>query len=373
MHTNEEKQGLARNRMTRLESKFSKLKSIKREAIKLGEVEVVRTGYLNADSNLPLLFRPASPDADLIAWASLNRPLLEAHLLRLGALLFRGFALDSIRDFQRFAEVVCDGLYDRYGDLPRESQGGKVYSSTPYPASETILFHNESSHQRFWPMKILFHCVKAAREGGETPIADCRRVLGRMSARLREKFRSRGLMYVRNFGEGVDVRWEEFYKSESRQEVERQCRSSGTRWEWKADGGLRTRQVVEAVRRHPRTGEEVYFSQGHLRHVSCLREEVRRSVEGVFGEQDLPRNVYWGDGGEIKEEEVREVGELYEEEAESFVWEEGDVLLVDNMLVAHGRRAYEGERKIVVSMGEMMRVGGREQEQGEKEEGGEQE
>jgi alpha-ketoglutarate-dependent taurine dioxygenase len=35
----------------------------------------------------------------------------------------------------------------------------------------------------------------------------------------------------------------------------------------------------------------------------------------------------------------------------SFRWERGDVLLLDNYLVAHGRNPYEGPRKILVAMG----------------------
>jgi alpha-ketoglutarate-dependent taurine dioxygenase len=31
-------------------------------------------------------------------------------------------------------------------------------------------------------------------------------------------------------------------------------------------------------------------------------------------------------------------------------WEKGDVLLLDNMLMSHGRSSFTGERKILVSM-----------------------
>ena len=30
-------------------------------------------------------------------------------------------------------------------------------------------------------------------------------------------------------------------------------------------------------------------------------------------------------------------------------WEAGDVMLVDNMLMSHGRRSFEGDRKVIVS------------------------
>jgi alpha-ketoglutarate-dependent taurine dioxygenase len=337
----------------RQESKLKKFMEAKPKSVSLSTLELVKTSYLSADHKLPLVISPAIVDADLTAWARLNRQFIDEQLVRHGAILFRGFGINSTIAFQHFAEAVCDSLYDKYGDLPRESQGGKVYGSTPYPAAETILFHNESSHLHCWPMKILFHCVTAARRGGETPIVDCRRMFSRLSAVCREQFTQNKLLYVRNFAEGLDVNWEDFYRTRQRDEVERQCRESDTQWEWKRAGGLRTRQIREAVRRHPATGEHVFFNQVQLHHVTCLQQEVRRSLQSMYSEEDLPRNVYWGDGTAISEEVIDEVGRLYQEEAVSFEWEQGDVLLLDNMLVAHGRKPYEGERKIVVTMGEM--------------------
>jgi hypothetical protein len=38
----------------------------------------------------------------------------------------------------------------------------------------------------------------------------------------------------------------------------------------------------------------------------------------------------------------------------SFPWEAGDVLMVDNLLAAHGRNRFEGERKLLVTMGDTL-------------------
>ena len=69
---------------------------------------------------------------------------------------------------------------------------------------------------------------------------------------------------------GLDLPWEQAFNSEDRQVVERFCRSNRIDLEWKADGELRTRQVCQAVARHPHTGESVWFNQAHLFHVSNL-------------------------------------------------------------------------------------------------------
>ena len=67
-------------------------------------------------------------------------------------------------------------IYSEYGDLPREGVAGKIYTSTPYPEDKTILYHNESSHMNAWPTRISFFCVIAAKEGGCSPVVDCRKV-----------------------------------------------------------------------------------------------------------------------------------------------------------------------------------------------------
>lgn len=67
-------------------------------------------------------------------------------------------------------------------------------------------------------------------------------------------------------------------------------------------------------------------------------------------EEDLPRNVYYGDGSRIDDAVMAEIGALYREFASSFPWQEHDVLMINNMLVAHSRNPFVGERKIVVAL-----------------------
>jgi hypothetical protein len=80
-----------------------------------------------------------------------------------------------VLEFESFAQAIAT-LFAEYGDLPRVEVSGKVYGSTPYPPEQAILFHNESSHLHYWPLKIWFFCVQPAQQGGETPIVDCRKV-----------------------------------------------------------------------------------------------------------------------------------------------------------------------------------------------------
>jgi alpha-ketoglutarate-dependent taurine dioxygenase len=107
------------------------------------------------------------------------------------------------------------------------------------------------------------------------------------------------------------------------------------------------------VARHPKTGEFVFFNQLQGHHVSCLDPIAKQVLLSQFGQEGLPRNVYDGDDERIPDSVVFELKQLYEQHAQSFIWQEGDILMVDNMLVAHGRRPFVGPRKIVLAMGEM--------------------
>ena len=330
------------------------LRGARRQGMDISRAPEVTTGLLSPEHSLPLLLQPpAGAEIDLAEWARSRKDFLEQNLLERGAILFRGFGLKSPEEFERFASAICPELFGEYGDLPREGVAGKVYSSTPYPADETILYHNESSHLHRWPMKIWFFCVLAAERGGQTPIVDCRKVYQRLDPAIRDAFRERGLLYVRNYTAGMDVSWQTFFGTPDKGVVEEQCRLAGVESEWTSEG-LRTRQLSPAVLRHPHTGETVFFNQLFLHHASCLAAPVRESLVSMLGEENLPRNVYYGDGSVIPDAVVAEVRKVYDELAVAFPWSVGDVVMLNNMLVAHARLPFSGPRKIVVAMGEMV-------------------
>jgi amino acid adenylation domain-containing protein len=352
--TDEQKQVKTMEQSERKESQIKRLRATRRKGVDLSGVASVKTGFLEEGQTLPLLIEPARADVDLPEWARNNRQMLEQHLLRHGAILFRGFAVPAVSEFERTAEAICVELFGEYGDLPREELGGRVYGSTPYPADETILFHNESSHMHRWPMLIWFYCVKAALQGGESPIVDCRQMYQSMDQTIRERFEREGLMYVRNFTDGLDVSWQEFFHTSDKSKVEEYCRAASIDFEWKAGGGLRTRQLCPAVVRHPQTNELVFFNQLQLHHISCLAPAVRESLLSMMKEEDLPRNVYYGDGSPIEDSVVDYLRELSQKLCVSFPWQEQDILMLNNMLVAHSRNPFVGERKIVVAMGDLV-------------------
>jgi amino acid adenylation domain-containing protein len=333
---------------------------------------LVRTS--SSERALPLIVEPNvrdGRDVDLAGWAAAHRGRIDEWLTTHGAVLFRGFHVESnVEPMDRFREVAAAVSPDllSYDDptTPRTELGPKVYTSTEYPADQTIPHHNELSYNQVWPMRIFFHCVTAPESRGETPLADSRRVyerLHRIEPAVLERFVSRGVMYVRSFGDGVGMPWQTVFQTSDRSEVEAYCRARGMDFEWRdigdaGDAGdtgrLRTRHVRPAVARHPRTGETVWFNQANVHHPSSLPPALRESLLAVASDPDLPLdvNACYGDGTPIPDEDIAAVRRAYEEENVLFPWRKGDVLVADNMLVAHGRSPFTGPRRIVVLMAE---------------------
>lgn len=281
------------------------------------------------------------------------RRLADWHLPVEGGLLFRGFRLDGAAAFREFAAAFGHPLLSyEFGSTPRSKIEAGVYTSTEYPQHQHIPLHNEQSYTRDWPMKIWFYCEQAAPEGGETPLADSRRVYRDMPEAIRKRFAETELAYVRNFGNGLDVSWTDVFGTDDRAEVEAFCAPRGIACEWKDDGELRTRQRCQAVAAHPATGEMVWFNQAHLFHVSNLEPEVRATLLDVVDEEDLPRNVTYGDGSPIDDETLDVVRSVFDRHTVAFPWRGGDVVMLDNMLVAHGRAPFKGPRKVRVAMAE---------------------
>lgn len=328
----------------------------KREAIDFENLQLTTASSLAPDKLLPLMIQPAMEGVNLASWASNNKEYIWSELAKHGGILFRNFPVDSSAKFEAFAKTVSKSgeLFDEYGDLPRDDPGMKVYHSTPYPADKSILFHNESAHMHRWPMKIMFYCVKAAEGKGATPIIDCRESYKTIDPSIIQRMAEKKLMYVRNFIEGLDVSWQQFFQTSKKHLVEEYCCKASIEFEWKGENNLTTRQVCPAVARHPYTGDMLFFNQIQLHHISCLDPDVRASMLSMFREEDLPRNVYYGDGTPIEDSVVAEISEVYEKIAIRFQWQAGDTIMLDNMMVAHARDPFEGTRKILVAMADIV-------------------
>lgn len=318
---------------------------------------IVEEGCLSPDQPFPPVISPTLPGVEVTEWARLNAEMVEARVREHGGVLLRGFDVPSPESFQTVVQAIYPDLAE-YNDqtTPRTKVEGQVYTSTEYPASQVIEQHSEMSYAREAPQRIIFHCAIPSPEGGETPLADNRTVLERLPAEVRDTFAAKGVMYIRNYREELGLPWQTAFQTEDRAQAEERFRAQDMQFEWTDDGGLRLRHVGPALIAHPLTGQPIWFNQADHFHTSSLPSEVRQGLLANFPEEDAPQHACFGDGSPIPEEWLAEVRRAYEGAKVKFPWQGGDILVLDNPLITHGREPFKGDRKVLVAMADPFRV-----------------
>lgn len=327
---------------------------MRRRKVVVDEGGLIKTRSLFEKNDFGLLVEPEIEGVDLAFWSSGHQALVENWLLKHGALLFRGFQITDLVGFQVAATAIAGEMLPyKERSSPRHQVGkNNVYTSTDYPAPYDIFLHNENSYQSVWPLKVFFYCDLAPDQGGETPIADCRKIYQRLPSEIVEKFQRLGVCYVRNFGEEYGLSWQQVFGTNDKAIVEAHCAEKGMNLYWKEDGGLRTTTKRKVVCRHPKTLEKTWFNHATFFHISTREKAVQETLLAEHAIEDLPSNSFYGDGSAIEPDVLETLRAAYLAEKVAFTWEKGDILLIDNMLAAHGRAPYTGDRKILVAMAE---------------------
>ena len=330
------------------QDKLSQFLKTKKKTINVRDTPIAEEQVIFPEAGYPLMVRPLSSHVSLTHFANINKDQILDKLHQYGALLFRGFAgasVDTFREVSQRLGVTPMTYVDQ--SSPRSLIADKIYTSTDYPSDQIIHMHNELSYSRDWPMQISFYCKKAPSDQGETPIADSRVMYKLLSDKTIEKFEQKGIKYMRNLVDGMGLSWKEVYQTDDKAEVKAFCSRNGVDFEWKGDNHLQITWVKPAIYKHPCTGEKLWFNHGFFFNAQTMDKEVR----AVFkDENELPFNTYYGDGSPIEQAVIEEIGKCFEQAKVQFPWQEGDLLLMDNMLMAHGRNSFEGERKVLVAM-----------------------
>lgn len=303
----------------------------------------------------PLVITPESTGAEATPEALIGhlRSLdgLGALLTAEKALVFRGFRVTPAELEEVMDLLLPSRLAYVHGNSPRTKVGQNVYTSTEYPPEYTISMHNEMSYAHSWPARLLFFCEQAPETGGATPVVDGVRWLEALDPQVREAF-AKGVRYSQNLhgGTGFGKSWQDTFETDSKEDVEAFLDGTGAEYEWKRDGGLRVGQVRPSTLRHPVTGTEVWFNQADQWHAAGLGDETAAALHKIMPERDLPQSVTFADGSPIPDEYVTQVRDRGLESAVDVDWQAGDLLLIDNMLVGHGRRPFTGPRRVLVAM-----------------------
>jgi alpha-ketoglutarate-dependent taurine dioxygenase len=298
----------------------------------------------------PPVLQVAAGD-DAARWAAGNAEALHAVATEHGCVLVRGLGLgDAAAAGAVFRRLAGDLMTEREAFAARRAYPDGVYSASKWPASQQMCMHHELSYALEFPRTMLFACLVAPATGGATAVADGPAVLAALPAELVSRFEREGWVLTRNYNEDIGASVADAFGTDDRGAVERYCRANATEFEWQPDGGLRTRQRRSAVVRHPQTGQRCWFNQIAFLNERTIDPEIREYLVDVYGADGLPFTTCFGHGDPIGADIVQLLNEAYEAHTVREPWQDGDLLIVDNVRTAHGREPFEGPREVLVAL-----------------------
>mmetsp|Transcript_52274 Transcript_52274/g.124691 ORF Transcript_52274/g.124691 Transcript_52274/m.124691 type:complete len:450 (-) Transcript_52274:218-1567(-) len=304
-----------------------------------------------------------------------NLPKIYSDLKKHGAVIIRGFELSKDADgFQLVGEALelerCEDPLHSVAARDAVKKEAGVYEAVNKPSRRKFYvgMHNEMVGNRA-PGAALFVCFKAAEEGGEFLIADGRKMFRELSAEWLEKIYAREVKYstaefpmgfIESLPEPLQGLAEPLaynaLKLALQFKVDFDTELVWERSEYDGSKILQVRAMPQVpIVRHPYTGEPAWWGSMHSH-----AEFLRREREKVFGEEGFGEttgasrinktDVYYADTGDrVPDGELKHLDDITMSSSIKVKMQEGDMVLLDNYMVMHGRCPFEGTRKHAVT------------------------
>ncbi|GAY56400.1 hypothetical protein CUMW_171630 [Citrus unshiu] len=287
-----------------------------------------------------------------------QKPFLESLLLKAGAVLLRGFDVKTANDFNDVVEAFgYEELPYVGGAAPRSHVVGRVFTANESSLDRNIPFHQEMALvmlERYmllpqFPSKLFFFCEVEPVSGGDTPLVLSHIVYERMKESYPEfvqQLEQDGLIYTRIYQEKDDLSsptgrgWKSIFLTEDKSLAEERAANLGLKLEWMEDGGVKTvLGPIPAVTYDKIRQRKIWFNSIVMAY-TCWKDTQNDPVKAVT----------FGNGSPLPEDIVYNLMKILEEECVAIPWQNGDVLLIDNLAVLHARRSSSRPRHILASL-----------------------
>lgn len=325
--------------------------------------------FVNEDC-LPFVLTPKDSEmtlANFKIWAEVHQNELKSLMDAQGAVLLRGFPINSAEDFATVVKAVIGrDLIDYKGEGSRKRIAQGVYTSTEAPSQFKIPLHNELTCTLNPVDYICFYCDIAPEPGtGQTILAKTEDITIEMMKRphIWNLFNGKIIKYIsRHPSEGsfftrvnpTHKTWQQAFETTDREEVARICEQKGYDFKWDGDW-IEVTRCVPAIRGPDQYFDHPYwFNQAYLYHANPR-------IRGGWVNHQLANLLYilpstrqydieFEDGSAIDQEVIYEIYDILDEKTIKFNWAKGDVLLLDNRQTLHGRTPCIGQRRILATM-----------------------
>ncbi|MFN2099898.1 TauD/TfdA family dioxygenase [Altererythrobacter sp. MF3-039] len=288
---------------------------------------------------------------DLARFMAAEKHAVDTQLAEKGAVLFRGFDVAEAVSFDAAVEAYGEPGFtyaESLSNAVRVNVTERVFTANEAPPTTTIYLHHEMAQTPIYPAKLFFYCEIAAEQGGATPLCRSDLLFEQMTERdpaAAQAFEERGVRYANvmpgadDASSGQGRSWRSTLGVETQDAAEARLAALGYEWEWREDDSMRATTPVLPAVRDLGDGRKSFFNQ--LIAAFCGWSDSRN---------DPARAVTFGDGVPITGADMAAAIAISEELTYDHAWQAGDVVLVDNFAVMHGRNPFEGKRRVLASL-----------------------
>lgn len=281
--------------------------------------------------------------------------ILTKQLASHGALLFRDLPIHGAHDFSRFAHAFGYKPHEIIGIVvDRPILAPNIAPANEAPKEVLVYNHNESPQVPHAPEYIFFYCHKAPHTGGESPISSSlelfhraqnempkfiselaeKGILSRVTYKVDQQYKG-GATLKQAFGKLVEPEDDDATRrSKIEAQIARYGRGKHTTWKWTDDGGLVLEHRLPAIRTQPRTELPTLFTG-----LAAYYKNAKVNGAG----RNITQQLY-GDGTPIPEKYLAQLAKITDEIRVLHKWQQGDVLVFDNVIAQHGREPWKGEQ-----------------------------
>jgi len=312
----------------------------------------------------PLALRPTENDhapldldsvVDTIKALQAQDGILTKQLASHGSLLFRGLPINGAHDFSKFAHAFGYKPHEIIGIVvDRPILAPNIAPANEAPKEVLVYNHNESPQVPHAPEYIFFYSHKAPHKGGESPISSSlelfhraqqeipefiselaeKGILSRVTYKVDQQYKG-GATLKQAFGKLVEPEDDEATRrSKIEAQIARYGRGKHTTWRWTDDGGLVLEHRLPAIRTQPKTELPTLFTG-----LAAYYKNAKVNGAG----RNITQQLY-GDGTAIPEKYLAHLAKITDEIRVLHKWQQGDVLVFDNIIAQHGREPWEGEQ-----------------------------
>jgi len=304
-----------------------------------------------------------------------NFPRIYKDLKRHGAVVFRGFELSQeAAGFSQVGEALelepCEDPLHSVAARDAVNKEAGVYEAVNKPSRRKFYvgMHNEMVGNRA-PGAAIFVCFKAAEEGGEFLVADGRKMFRMLDEEWLNTAYEKEVRYstaefpmgfLENLPSFVQAAAEPLaygvLKQALKMKVDFDTELVWERSEYDDSKILQVRAMPQVpIVRHPYTGEPAWWGSMHS-HAEYLRREREKEFgaegfEETTGASRINKtDVYYADtAAKVEIDRLKHLDEVTKKTAVPIKMAAGDMVLLDNYMVMHGRCPFEGTRKHAVT------------------------